>query len=38
MAMCDECGDRLQLQDDDSYYCPSCDAHYSPIDEDCEEE
>lgn len=38
MARCDECGCQLQQQEDDSFNCPCCDAHYSPIDEEDEDE
>ena len=31
---CDDCNRPLLHQEDDSYYCPRCDIHYTPIDEE----
>ena len=35
---CDGCGKTLDLQDDDSYYCPYCGILYEPYEPDYSDE
>lgn len=34
MANCDACGEKMDMMDDDSFYCPYCGETSSPLFED----